>query len=238
MLESNSTLHLFPLWDRHGHVNFLWKAEVGSFFTSQIWKKIKADQGNAGKRGSTQLQSIHLVNCWVFPHKLRMLSTTFRGKKNQTQIKTMMKLQWKYFDYLRKIGPSGWALSIHYLHGLHKFFRIALEYTMDLFPRASEIQPFWYSAGLHLLPLQYGRAAVIYVCNTRYHSPQFLIFHGKLSNKSEISHVNNYPIYLFSLPFLFLLTWQVYKPSLLDKSFPVLTTCLTNIYQLSWCLFY
>lgn len=89
------------------------------------------------------------------------------------------------------------------------------------------------SAGLHLLPLQYGRAAVIYVCNTSYHSPQFLIFHGKLSNKSEISHVNNYPIYLFSLPFLFLLTWQVYKPSLLDKSFPVLTTCLTNIYQLS-----
>lgn len=32
--ESNSKLHLFPQWDRHGHVNFLWKAEVGSFFTS------------------------------------------------------------------------------------------------------------------------------------------------------------------------------------------------------------
>lgn len=36
--ESNSTLHLFSQWDGHGHVNFLWKAEVGNFFTSWIWK--------------------------------------------------------------------------------------------------------------------------------------------------------------------------------------------------------
>jgi len=37
--ESNSALHLFSQWDRHGHVNFLLKAEVGSSFASQIRKK-------------------------------------------------------------------------------------------------------------------------------------------------------------------------------------------------------
>lgn len=36
--ESNSTLHLFSHWDRHGHVNSVWKAETGSF-ASRKWKK-------------------------------------------------------------------------------------------------------------------------------------------------------------------------------------------------------
>lgn len=126
-----------------------------------------------------------------------------------------------------------WAKETAFLPWVTQGFGVALENSMDLFPRASEIQPFWDSAGLHLLPLKYGRAAVIHLCNICSCSPQFLIFHGKLSNKSEIRHVNNYPIYLFFFTFSFppylggLQTQFVWKiiscfNDMLDKYLPVI----------------
>lgn len=40
--ESNSVLHLFSQWYRHGHVNFLWKGKVESSLAFWVWKNITA----------------------------------------------------------------------------------------------------------------------------------------------------------------------------------------------------
>lgn len=117
-----------------------------------------------------------------------------------------------------------------------KFFWVTLENSKNLFPRASGIQSLWNSSCRHLLPLPYGRAAVISVCNICYCSPQFLIFYGKLSNKSEVIHVNKYSTYFFF--FLFIpyfaglqaqFVWKINFcfNNMLEKYFPIFLPLIT-----------
>lgn len=112
-----------------------------------------------------------------------------KKKKNKTtkQLyknydKTIIEMSWlfkkKNPDMSMCIVRSWQPRKLHFLSGLLKFFWVTLENSKNLFPRASDIQSLWNSSCLHLLPLQYGRAAVISVCNICYCSPNSSFFMG------------------------------------------------------------